>query len=78
MDEATSHLDAALNQFFLSALENLIKERTSIIVAHHKPLMKMADEVLVLKSGRLVQHGPFEKLVHQDGYFGDFLKVGEA
>ncbi len=78
MDEATSHLDITLSQFFLSSLERLIKNRTSIIVAHHKPLMKMADEVLVLKRGRLVQHGPYQALIDQGGYFADLVKAGEA
>ncbi len=62
MDEPASHLDAALYQEILDALRALMEGRTAIIAAHHYPLMRIVDEIVVLNSGKLVDSGTFDVL----------------
>ena len=72
MDEPTSHLDAHLNNDFLESLNELIQNRTSIVVAHHTALMKSAEEILFVKNGKLMEAGSFEELTDKAGYFAEF------
>jgi len=62
MDEPTSHLDADLYAELIESIKSLIKERASITVAHHLPLIKMADEILYLGQGKLIESGTFSAL----------------
>jgi len=62
MDEPTSHLDADLYAELIESIKSLIKERASITVAHHLPLIKMADEILYLGEGKLIDNGTFSAL----------------
>jgi ABC-type multidrug transport system fused ATPase/permease subunit len=78
MDEPTSHLDAQLNKDFLDSLKVLLQNRTSIVIAHHIPLMRLADEILFVKNGRLVESGSFDSLNNKSGSFSDFLQAGRA
>jgi len=78
MDEPTSHLDAQLNKDFLDSLKVLLQNRTSIVIAHHIPLMRLADEILFVKNGRLVESGSFDSLNNKSGSFSDFLQEGRA
>jgi len=62
MDEPTSHLDADLYAELIESIKSLIKERASITIAHHLPLIKMADEILYLGQGKLIESGTFSAL----------------
>jgi ATP-binding cassette subfamily C protein CydD len=62
MDEPTSHLDAELNEEMLGSIDLLISGRTSITVAHHLPLIKMADEILYMSQGKLIKSGNFSTM----------------
>lgn len=76
LDEPTSHLDSVLDKEFLLGLKNLIRHKTAIMIAHHMTLARLADEVLVLEQGRLVENGKVPELLNQDSRFSRLVKAG--
>lgn len=63
LDEATSSLDSESERLIHDALEDLMKERTSIIIAHRLATVRNADRILVLNEGRIVQQGTHDELL---------------
>ena len=62
LDEATSALDEASQRKVQVALDNIMKERTSIVIAHRLSTIEKCDRIIVLESGRLVESGTFGDL----------------
>lgn len=75
LDEATSALDAENEHEILSAIEALTKNKTVIMIAHRIKSVSKADQVIVLKEGRVVQDGPPAELAVQEGLYRDFLQT---
>lgn len=71
LDEATSAVDPALEMRIGRALEQLMRGRTSITIAHRLSTAEQADEVVVMDRGRVVQRGPHAALVQQRGDDGE-------
>jgi ATP-binding cassette, subfamily B, bacterial MsbA len=69
LDEATSALDAASETLVQQALENLMQNRTSIVIAHRLSTVKNADEIIVLSKGRIVERGTHEALLQKEGLY---------
>jgi len=69
LDEATSAVDPALEMRIGQALERLMRDRTSVTIAHRMSTAENADEVVVVDRGRIVQRGPHRELVLQDGVY---------
>ncbi|MDD2462688.1 MAG: lipid A export permease/ATP-binding protein MsbA [Desulfobulbus sp.] len=69
LDEATSSLDTESEREVQRALENLMKNRTTIIIAHRLSTVKNADRIIVLKDGKLVEEGTHEALLAQRGEY---------
>jgi subfamily B ATP-binding cassette protein MsbA len=67
LDEATSALDTASETEVQRALENLMRGRTTIIIAHRLSSIINADRIIVLVGGAIVQEGPHKELIEQDG-----------
>ena len=78
MDEPSSHLDVQLNKDFQESLNGLIQSRTAIVIAHHIPLMKLADEILFVRDGILMETGSYDTLINRAGYFSEFLLAGNV
>lgn len=71
LDEATSALDSESERLVQQALTELMKNRTSIVIAHRLSTIMDADEILVMKNGKIVERGHHEFLMAQQGeYFG--------
>ncbi|GHT17789.1 ABC transporter ATP-binding protein [Bacteroidia bacterium] len=69
LDEATSALDTESEKLVQEALENLMKNRTTLVVAHRLSTIKRADEICVMNEGRIVERGTHDRLIALNGYY---------
>ena len=69
LDEATSSVDTRTEQRIQSAMNNLMKGRTSFVIAHRLSTIKDADMILVMKDGDIVEQGNHEELLAKDGFY---------
>ena len=71
LDEATSSVDTRTEELIQSAMDNLMKGRTSFVIAHRLSTIKNADIILVMKDGDIIEQGSHEKLLEQGGFYAD-------
>ncbi len=76
LDEATSALDEASQRKVQVALENIMQDRTSIVIAHRLTTIEKCDRIIVLESGRVVEDGAFKELKQKEGGFFAQLATG--
>ena len=69
LDEATSALDAATEARVQQALKNVMRGRTTLVIAHRLSTVREADLILVFENGRIVERGSFSSLLAQNGTF---------
>lgn len=74
LDEATNALDANNEQSIMQNLNNFMKERTSIIVAHRLSTVRNADQIIVLRQGEIVEIGNHDKLIAMKGVYYQLVK----
>ena len=71
LDEATSSIDTRTEVLVQDAFEELMKGRTSFIVAHRLSTIKNADQILVMKAGNIIEHGTHEELLARGGFYAN-------
>jgi ABC-type multidrug transport system fused ATPase/permease subunit len=71
LDEATSSLDLPSERLVQHALQTLLAERTAVIIAHRLSTVEIADRVLVVTDGRIVEDGAPAELIRRGGHYGD-------
>jgi len=72
LDEATSSLDTESEKYVQEAIENLMKNRTSIVIAHRLSTVKHSDEICVLEQGRVVERGNHKGLLEHEGLYAKY------
>jgi glucan exporter ATP-binding protein len=75
LDEATSALDAGTETLVQKALEEVMKGRTTFVIAHRLATVRNADKILVFHEGKIVERGSFDELVAQNGRFAQLAKA---
>ena len=71
LDEATSNVDTRTEELIQSAMDELMKGRTSFIIAHRLSTIKNADKILVLNHGDIVEIGTHEELLNKKGFYAE-------
>lgn len=78
LDEATSALDTESEKVVQNALDNLMKNRTSLVIAHRLSTIRNADLILVLKKGVIVEQGNHNDLIALDGYYKSLCEIQQV
>lgn len=73
LDEATSALDSATETSLLKALDEVTRQRSTLVIAHRLSTIKQADMILVMDAGRVIEMGTFDTLYAQGGRFTEIV-----
>ena len=74
-DEATSSLDSASESSVQKAIEEVMKNRTSIIIAHRLSTIKNVDKIIVIDGGKIIEIGRHEDLIKSNNVYSKFIKM---
>jgi len=78
LDEATSSLDTESERLVQDAINNMMKNRTSIVIAHRLSTIRHADEIIVLQKGTIVERGSHEQLLELGGFYRKLIEMQEV
>ncbi len=75
LDEATAHLDSESEQAISKALEQTLKNRTSLVIAHRLSTVIKADQILVIDKGKVIERGKHQELLELNGLYNHLYKT---
>ena len=75
LDEATSSVDTRTEKIIQEAMDKLMKDRTSFIIAHRLSTVRNADKIIVIEDGHIIEQGTHEELLEQKGYYYNTLNA---
>ena len=73
LDEATANIDTKTEILIQKAIDNITKERTTLIIAHRLSTIRNADKIIVLKHGEILEIGSHDSLMKSGGYYKDLI-----
>lgn len=78
LDEATSSLDTESERLVQDAINKMMQNRTSIVIAHRLSTVRHADEIIVLQKGQIVERGTHDELILKDGFYRRLVNMQEV
>ena len=78
LDEATANVDPENEKELVKAIEELTRKKTIIMIAHRLKTVKNADEIIVVKEGKIVQRGRHDELMREDNIYRRFVNSRET
>lgn len=78
LDEATSALDTESEKLVQAALNNLMKNRTTIVIAHRLSTIENADRIIVMSEGHIVEEGKHNELLAKNGAYAALCKMQKS
>ena len=75
LDEATSALDSESEKLVQTALNNLMKDKTSIVIAHRLSTIQNSEKIIVLDKGQIIESGKHKELMKKDGVYSNLVKM---
>ncbi|SVA95108.1 uncharacterized protein METZ01_LOCUS147962, partial [marine metagenome] len=75
LDEATSALDTKSERLVQNALDNLMKNRTVLVIAHRLSTVKNADQIIVMDEGKIIEIGSHNQLYDKEGVYYNLYNV---
>jgi ATP-binding cassette subfamily B protein len=78
LDEPTASIDAETEALLIAGLKTLFEGRTIFIIAHRLSTIRDADQILVIREGRIVERGSYETLVGEQGFFARLVRLQEG
>jgi subfamily B ATP-binding cassette protein MsbA len=78
LDEATSSLDTESERLVQDAINHLMQERTSLVIAHRLSTVRHADEIIVLQKGEITERGTHDELIRKNGFYKRLVEMQEV
>lgn len=77
LDEATSSIDPDNEVFIQQAINELVRDKTLIVIAHRLTTIKDADQIIVMENGEIIERGTHQELLYNCGQYNKFWEIGQ-
>jgi ATP-binding cassette subfamily B protein len=74
LDDSLSSVDTQTEEKILGGLRNAMRGRTTVLISHRTSTVKDADQIVVLRDGRIIECGRHDELLDRDGYYADLYR----